>query len=229
MSEVTRLLLVRHAQPREESRGRCYGTLDIGLSPRGQRHAQLLARTLDGIPLAAIYTSPRDRAVETAAPLAAAHGLTPILDDALCEIDFGAFEGQSYEEIERSHPELYRQWMETPTSVRFPGGESYPRLRVRALAAMESIRARHGGETAAVVSHGGLLRAMIADCLAMPAEAIFRLDQSYGAISIVDWIDSVPLVRLLNAQPTMVAAKRRGFLPAFAGAQPVARVTHEPR
>lgn len=224
MSQITRLLLVRHAQPKQEARGRCYGTLDVGLSARGHRHAQLLARTLDRIPLAAVYASPSQRAVETAAPLAAVHGLTPIIDEGLREIDFGDFEGQSYEEIERSHPELYRQWMETPTLVQFPGGESYTRLRVRALAAMEAIRARHRGETAAVVSHGGVLRAMLADCLSMPDEAIFRLDQSYGAISIIDWIDSVPFVRLLNAQPTMVAAKRRGFLPAFAGAQPVARM-----
>ena len=200
MSQITRLLLLRHAAPKQEVRGRCYGTLDIGLSARGQRHAQLLARTLDRIPLAAVYTSPRLRAVETAAPLAAVHGLTPVTDEGLCEIDFGDFEGRSYDEIERSHPELYRQWMETPTLVQFPGGESYASLRVRALDAMEAIRARHAGATAAVVSHGGVLRAMLADCLSMPDEAIFRLDQSYGAISIVDWIDSVPIVRLLNGQ-----------------------------
>jgi len=225
MSQVTRLLLVRHAQPPEEARGRCYGSLDVGLSARGGRHAQLLARTLDRIPLAAVYVSPSRRAVESAAPLAAVHGLTAIVDEALREIDFGDFEGQSYDEIERTHPELYRQWMKTPTLVQFPGGESYTRLRVRALAAMDAIRARNAGATVAVVSHGGVLRALLADCLSMPDEAIFRLDQSYGALSIIDWIDSTPIVRLLNAQPTMAAAKRRGFLPAFAESQPVARIT----
>jgi hypothetical protein len=66
---------------------------------------------------------------------------------------------------------------------------------------------------------------MLADCLSMPDEAIFRLDQSYAALSIIDWIDSTPIVRLLNAQPTMAAAKRRGFLPAFAESQPLARIT----
>jgi broad specificity phosphatase PhoE len=225
MNQVTRLLLVRHAQPPEEARGRCYGSLDVGLSVRGRRHAQFLGRTLDRIPLAAVYVSPSQRAVETAAPLAAIHGLTAIVDEGLREIDFGDFEGQSYDEIEHNHPELYRQWMETPTLVQFPGGETYTRLRVRALAAMEAIRARNAGATAAVVSHGGVLRAMLADCLSMPDEAIFRLDQSYAALSIIDWIDSTPIVRLLNAQPTMAAAKRRGFLPAFAESQPLARIT----
>ena len=215
MSETTRLLLIRHAQPTEEAQGRCYGSLDIGLSSRGRRRAQLLARTLEPVPLAAVYTSPRSRALETAKSLAALHGLTAIVDEALREIDFGAFEGRSYDEIRVAAPDLYRAWMETPTRVRFPGGESYQLLRRRALDAMNAIHHRHAGETAAIVSHGGILRAMLADCLAMPDEAIFRLDQSYGGLSVIDWLDQTPLVRVVNAQPTMVAARRRGFLPPF--------------
>jgi alpha-ribazole phosphatase len=221
MTEITRLLLIRHAQPSEDARGRCYGTLDIGLSVRGQRRAQLLARTLDRIPLVAVYSSPSTRALDTASPLAAAHQLKPSVDDALREIDFGKLEGRSYDEIQAAYPDLYRSWMETPTRVEFPGGESYTQLRVRALVALEAIRARHRGALAAIVSHGGILRAMLADCLRMPDEAIFRIDQSYGALSIIDWIDSTPLVRVVNAQPTMIAARRRGFLPALAYEAPV--------
>jgi alpha-ribazole phosphatase len=216
MSEITRLLLIRHAQPNEEARGRCYGRLDIGLSARGQRRAQLLARTLDRIPLAAVYSGPSTRALDTAGPLAAAHRLTPVVEEALREIDFGEFEGRSYDEIQADHPDLYRLWMETPTRVEFPGGESYTQLRARAIAARDGIRTRHDGELTAIVSHGGVLRAMLADCLRMPDEAIFRLDQSYGALSVIDWHDNTPLVRVVNAQPTMVAARRRGFLPGLA-------------
>lgn len=215
MSELTRLVLIRHAQPNEEASGRCYGRLDIGLSARGQRRAQLLARTLDRVPLAAVYSSPSRRALETAGPLAATHHLTPVVDESLREIDFGEFEGRSYDEIRLSAPALYRAWMETPTYVRFPGGESYQLLRRRALDAMEAIRGRHVGETAAILSHGGILRAMLADCLGMPDEVIFRLDQSYGGVSIIDWLEETPLVRVVNAQSTMVAARRRGFLPPF--------------
>jgi alpha-ribazole phosphatase len=221
MTETTRMLLIRHAQPEEDARGHCYGRLDIGLCARGQRRAQLLARTLDRIPLTAVYTSPSTRTLETAAPLAAAHQLTPSVDHALREIDFGEFEGRSYDEIQAVYPDIYRSWMETPTLVEFPGGESYTQLRERALAALEAIRARHNGEVAAIVSHGGILRAMLADCLHMPDEAIFRIDQSYGALSIIDWLDGSPLVRVVNAQPTMVAARRRGFLPALADEAPV--------
>lgn len=215
MSETTRLLLIRHAQPAQEARGRCYGRLDIGLSARGHRRAQLIARTLERIPLAAVYSSPAARALETAAPLAAARHLSPLVDDALRELDFGALEGKSYDEIQAAHPDLYRAWMQTPTRVHFPGGESYLQLHTRALEAMETIRSRHRGAQAAIVSHGGILRAMLADCMRMPDDAIFRLDQSYGGLSIIDWQHDTPTVRVVNAQPTMVAARRRGFLSAL--------------
>lgn len=219
-----RLLLIRHAEPSEEAHGRCYGSLDIGLSSRGQLRARLLARTLERVPLVAVYTSPRTRALETAQPLAALHGLPATVDEALREIDFGDFEGRSYDEIRLAAPDLYRAWMETPTHVHFPGGESYQLLRRRALAAMHAIRSRHAGETAAIVSHGGILRALLADCLAMADDAVFRLDQSYGGLSVIDWLDDSPLVRVVNAQPTMVAARRRGFLPSFTTLEPATEV-----
>src|SRR2546425_4265247 len=139
MSALTRLVLVRHAEPHEDAHGYCYGTLDIGLSARGRQRAQQLATALARIDLAAFYSSPLQRATATAAPPAAAHGLTPIIDQALREIDFGDFEGQTYAEIERCHPQLYRQWMQAPTLVQFPGGESYTTLRERALASMNAI------------------------------------------------------------------------------------------
>jgi alpha-ribazole phosphatase len=203
----TRLLLIRHAEPEAEARGRCYGTLDIGLSDGGLRQADRLARALAQNGLAAIYTSPRRRALQTAAALGRVHGLAPVVDERLCEIDFGDFEGRTYEEIEREHPELFRRWMETPTEIEFPNGESYERFQARALLALASILERHRGDTVAVVSHGGIARAILADCLSIPDAGIFRIDQSYGALSIVDWLDGVPIVRLINGDAAEVLAR----------------------
>jgi alpha-ribazole phosphatase len=200
MRNPTRMVLVRHADPDRQAHGRCYGALDISLSPSGRRHARLLAQRLGHIPVSAVYSSPLERAVDTAAPIATAHNLITTFDDRLREIDFGEFEGCTYVEIEQGYPALYRQWMESPTHVRFPGGEDYTTLRLRAVAAMEAIRDRHQGATVVVVSHDGVLRAMLADCLSMPNDAIFRLDQGYGSTSIVDWFDQTPLVRLVNGQ-----------------------------
>jgi alpha-ribazole phosphatase len=193
---MSRLVLVRHAEPEESARGLCYGTLDVGLSDEGRDHAARLASGLAGIAYDAVYASPRRRTLETAAPLAQARGLTTRVEDDLREIDFGAFEGRRYDEIATTHPEVYRQWMDAPTTVTFPGGESYEDLRARALRALARIGQAH--ECAVVVTHGGVVRAGLAEWLSMPSDAIFRLDQRYCGITIVEWLGDVPVVRVMN-------------------------------
>jgi alpha-ribazole phosphatase len=191
---VNRLILVRHCEPQEDARGLCYGRLDIGLSDAGREHAERLGAALARHEWDAVYSSPRLRARETAVAV----DRDVVIDDDLREIDFGDLEGRNYDEIAATDPELYRAWMEQPTTVHFPGGESFAELKVRALEALDRIRAAHGA--AVVITHGGVLRAGLAAWLGMPDEAIFRLDQRYGGVTIVDWIDDVPLIRLMNGE-----------------------------
>jgi alpha-ribazole phosphatase/probable phosphoglycerate mutase len=208
----TRLVLVRHADPSEEVRGRCFGSLDVPLSPSGERRARHVAAMLRRLPIAAVYASPSSRALETARPVAAAHSLTPTERLDLSEIDFGIL-ALTFDEIAAAHPELFQTWMRTPTDVRFPSGESYAELRRRVLSAVATLRAAHRGETVVVVSHGGPIRAVLADVLRLPDEAVFRIDLRYGGVSIVDWIRDTPLVRLVNAPAVAVGSRRRGVLP----------------
>lgn len=198
-AEVTRVVLVRHADTEESARGRCYGRLDVRLSPQGLRQAQALAAALAGPPLAAVYTSPLSRALDTARPIAAAQGLEPAVIEALAELDFGEVEGLRYDEIESQRPELFRAWMDEPARVRFPGGEGLPDLRARVVPALAEIRVRHEGHAVAVVAHGGVIRVVLADALGLEDGALFRLDQAEGGVSVVDWLDGVPLVRVANA------------------------------
>jgi broad specificity phosphatase PhoE len=123
---------------------------------------------------------------------------SPIVDERLREIDFGELEGRTYEEIERERPELYRHWMETPTRVRFPGGESYGELRARVASCVDDAVAANAGAVIAVVAHGGVVRAALADALGLPDERAFALDVGYGRVSVVDWLGSTPVVRLIN-------------------------------
>ena len=197
--EATRVVLVRHAETEESARGRCYGRLDVRLSPRGLRQAQGLAAALADLPLAAVYASPLARALETARPIAAARGLEPVVGEALGELDFGELEGLRYDEIEAERPELFRAWMDDPARVRFPGGEGLSDLRARVLPALEEIRARHEREAVAVVAHGGVVRIVLAEALGLEDGALFRLDQAEGGVSVVDWLDGAPLVRVANA------------------------------
>jgi broad specificity phosphatase PhoE len=196
---ATRLLLIRHLEPDRSVHGRAYGSLDAPLSALALEQAAKLAQALDGLRLDAVYTSPLRRALETATALAAQRKLAPIAHEGLREIDFGEIEGSRYEEIEKGRPDLFRSWMADPTGVSFPGGESFADLRLRVLGAAEEIRARHRGRGVALVAHGGVTRAIIAASLSMPDEAVFRLDQAYGAVSVVDWLGETPILRVLNA------------------------------
>jgi len=198
-AEATRVVLVRHAETEDSGRGRCYGRLDVRLSPQGLRQAQALAAALAGPPLAAVYASPLSRALDTARPIAAAQGLEPAVIEALAELDFGEVEGLRYDEIESQRPELFRAWMDEPARVRFPGGEGLPDVRARVVPALAEIRARHEGHAVAVVAHGGVIRVVLAEALGLEDGALFRLDQAEGGVSVVDWLDGVPLVRAANA------------------------------
>ena len=198
-AEATRFVFVRHAEPDQAMRGRAYGALDVPLSADGRRRTEALAAALEPWPFAAVYSSPLRRAVETARPIALPHGLSPITDERLRELEIGEFEGRSYAEIEANEPHLFSSWMETPTRVRFPGGESFDDLRARVLAATDEMRVRHAGTAIPVVAHAGVTRTILMAALALPEEALFRLDQPYGGVSVIDWVDGVPLVRAVNA------------------------------
>jgi broad specificity phosphatase PhoE len=193
-----RLILVRHAEPDEEMRDRVYGSLDPGLSERGQEHAGVIASQLARQPIAAVYTSPQLRATETAGPLAARLGLELTVEPDLREIDFGELEGLTLAEAVERYP-VESNWMVAPRNAVFPGGESVATLRARVVGAARAIADRHADETVAVFSHAVVIRAILADALAMPPDALFRLDQSYGGISVVEWFDGNPFVQVVNA------------------------------
>ena len=204
--EATRLLLVRHEETDGSMRGRCYGNLDVPLSDAGRQRAEELGTVLSELPLTAVYSSPLSRSLGTAAAIAAVQRLDVLAEERLREIDFGELEGLTYDEVRaerlrstRVGFELYRAWMETPTRVRFPGGEAFTDLQRRVLAAAAEIRSRHDGEAVAIVAHGGVVRVVLADALGLADEAIFRLGQSHGGVSVVDWLEGAPVVRLVNA------------------------------
>ena len=196
-----RLVLVRHADVDDAARGRCYGTLDVGLSEAGRAQAARLARALSAEPLDAVVSSPRVRALETATAIAAPHGVEVGIEPGLRELDFGEFEGRTYDEIAASLPDVYAQWMTTPTTVRFPGGESYADLRARALAVVAALRDAQDDATIVAVTHGGVVRAVLSEALGIPAERIFRIAVEPASVSIVEWLDGEPLVRAVNRPP----------------------------
>lgn len=202
---MTRLWLVRHGEPEEEARHRCYGALDVGLSGKGRAQMAQVAEYSRAEPIAVIYSSPRSRALEGARIIAAARTCPVEIVPDLREIDFGDFEGFTYDEIAARYPEIYRRWMEAPTEVRFPNGEAFDDMRVRVLRAVEAIRREREGQTIMIVSHGGVNRLLIAQALQMPDHCLFRLAQDYAAINLLSFIEDSPSVQLVNQSAAVLA------------------------
>lgn len=196
---AARLLLVRHAEVDERMRDRVFGRLDVALSDTGRAHAERIAEALADEPVAAVYSSPRRRALDTARPLAWARGLEPVVVDDLREIDFGELEGLTLAEIADRYPDSVT-WTTAPAGAAFPGGESVAALQERAVRAAREVAGRHAGETVAVFSHAVTIRTILADALTMPLDGLFRLDVVHGGISVVEWHDGAPHVRTVNAR-----------------------------
>jgi alpha-ribazole phosphatase/probable phosphoglycerate mutase len=171
--------------------------LDLGLSEAGRTQIAEVAGYLAREPLSALYCSPRSRAVESAEILAGTDRKFQIVGD-LAEIDFGDFEGHTYDEIAVCYPDLYKQWMEGPTKVHFPNGESFSQMRNRVLSAFRRLLETNDGQTIAVVSHGGVNRILIAWALEIPDHCLFRIAQPYAALSLLEFHEGIPSLRLLN-------------------------------
>lgn len=193
-----RLILIRHGEPEPGVKGRCYGSLDVSLSEAGRMQIQAKFASISLPRGDAVYASPLKRAMETATMVAAGLQVAPKASDDLREIDFGSFEGLTYEAIEKLYPEEYRSWMERPTEIEFPQGESFARLKKRVLGFKQSLMRDHHGKTVYLVSHGSVNRILVAEVLAVPDSMIFRLDQSYAAVNIVDYFQEYAVVRLVN-------------------------------
>jgi broad specificity phosphatase PhoE len=196
--DPTTLVLVRHAAPELDQRAYVYGTLDLELSEAGHAHARELGETLASTAFTALYSSPLRRATATAAPLAELLGLDVVTVPDLREITFGELEGLTLVDIEARYPEALK-WTVSPSVATFPGGDSVREFRARAVAAARELVARHPGETVAIFSHAVTIRAILADALGMEEDALFRLHQAYGGISVIDWFGELPLVRAVNA------------------------------
>ncbi len=180
------VFLVRHAAHDRVDRVLCGRMPGVGLGEAGRRQAEALARRFaapgSGGGVDAVWTSPLQRARETAEPIAARLGLRARASDALCEIDFGAWTGRAFDDL-RDDPR-WRRWNEARGSgARPPGGESMAEAQARAMAEVERARAEHPDGAVALVSHGDVIKAVLAGVLGLSLDAHARFEISPGSVS----------------------------------------------
>jgi probable phosphomutase (TIGR03848 family) len=197
-AKTFRVLLVRHGQTPTTGRvlpGRAPG---LHLSEVGRDQASAVARRLTGVTLAAIYTSPLERARETAEPSERATGLTAVVEPALLECDFGEWTGRALTALARLRD--WRTVQQAPSTFRFPGGESFVELQTRMIALMERLRADHPGRTVACFSHADPIKALLTHAVGTHLDHFQRIDVGTGSISVVDWpAHGAPIVRGINS------------------------------
>src|SRR5262249_37324672 len=152
---------------------------DVPLGPNGRTQAERLAARLSREPIAAAYSSPMQRTVETAAIVARPHQLELIKRDGLREIDHGRWEGLRRADVESQFPEEYSAWEDDPFTFAPAGGESGVQVVARALPVIREIVVAHPGANVLVVSHKATIRLVIASLLGFDARGYRdRLDQS---------------------------------------------------
>ena len=158
----TTLYLIRHGETDANVAGVWQGSTDSPLNARGEAQARALARRLadEALPITAIYTSPLQRARQTAENIARALGDVPVIPDpGLAEFHLGEWEGLSYEQL-RDEKRLWARMAEDPDFAP-PGGESPRAFAIRLLNSIQTIAQKHAGESVAVVGHGGAMATVL--------------------------------------------------------------------
>lgn len=185
---MTTFLLIRHAshdQPSDLLVGRTPG---VHLSEVGRRQAQGLAERLAALAVAALYTSPLERAVQTAETLAAAWGLGVQCSEAFAELDFGEWSGQRFDDL--AADERWERWNSFRSGAPLPGGGLMLQVQARAVAGLVDLHSRHRDQMVAVVSHSDVIKAIVAHYLGVPLDLFQRIEISPASLSVLalhDW------------------------------------------
>jgi broad specificity phosphatase PhoE len=172
--------------------------INPSLAPSGVEQAKLVGRALAHRPLKAVYSSPLLRAAETAAAVAAPHGLGVVTIEGLTEVEIGEWEDRSWPDIEATDPVRYSAFREDPERQGYPGGENLADVARRMLEAMGQIARDHQGEEIAVVAHSVVNRVYLGELLHVPLALRRKIPQDNCGISLVECRPGKQRVRTLN-------------------------------
>lgn len=198
MTAALQLLLVRHGVTDWNESGRLLGRIEIGLNTRGRTQAEAVAAALRGVSVEAVISSPQRRTQETAAAVAAAHGLRVKTEPALDEVWLGRWQGKTFAEI-ANDPELQR-YIEDPTYA-CDAIESAADIHQRVVEVVEALRRDAHTRTIVLVSHGDPLRILLAHHLGMALRHFRRLTVSPASVSVLRLDGSGSRLLALNWKP----------------------------
>lgn len=198
------VLLVRHGRTTANATGLLAGrTPGVALDAHGQDQAARTGDRIAAVPVVRVVSSPLDRCLETARAIVDRQTGAPpsSVDDELTECDYGQWQGRRLDELAKE--DLWRTVQSHPSAVVFPGGESLAGMQARAVAAIRrhdaEIEAEHGpGAVWVAVSHGDIIKSVLADALGMHLDMFQRLEAGPASVSIVSYGASRPRVLASN-------------------------------
>jgi probable phosphoglycerate mutase len=209
MAATTYVLLIRHGENEYVTTHRLAGrTPGVRLNERGCQQAQDLVGYLSEQPVDVVYSSPLERCVQTAEPLAAQRGMPLAIEPGVIEVDYGEWQGADLRELSKL-PE-WGQVQHYPSVFRFPGGETLREVQSRGVSAIEQLRAGHPNQIVAVFSHGDIIRTVLAHYLGVPLDLFQRIAIATASVSVLGFFDGRPMVLGMNyvADPLRVEIKK---------------------
>ncbi len=199
---MKRCYFIRHGQTDWNSQNRIQGHSDLPLSLLGQQQAQLVGEFFASRRLKGIFTSILQRSQQTAQAIVAGngHGVNPIVEQNLAEIHLGEWEGLTPAEVDARYAGAYQQWKVRPSTVLIPGAEPLGAFQERVRGAVASIVSRIEEGEYAVVAHGGVIAAVLADTFGADFDRLLRrLRLDNGGITAVEFGTPLPHVLWVNA------------------------------
>jgi broad specificity phosphatase PhoE len=194
---MTTFLLVRHGETDAVGKTIMGWMPGWRLNPNGRRQAETLSTRLATVPLRAIYSSPLERALETALALGRPHGIEPQPDEDLGEFRMGEWQGREIAKLDER--EDWRRFNVFRGGTRAPGGELILETQARMVRRVHALAGQCPGETVAIVSHADSLRALIAYFLGAPLDLMLRFEISPASVSILELSDWTARFLCINA------------------------------
>ncbi len=215
------VILLRHGRSVSNTAHTLAGrSVGVDLDEKGLAQAAELVDRVAGLPIRALVRSPLLRCRLTLDPLAAALGLEPVVDDRLCEVDYGQWTGRKLSELV-TEP-LWSVVQQQPSAAVFPGGEGLAAVQARAVAAVREhdrrLAAEHGGNVLWVAcTHGDVIKAIVADALGSHLDSFQRIVADPASMSVIRYTDARPYVLHVNHTGARLASVLHA---APAGAEP---------
>lgn len=197
---MAQLILIRHGVTDWNEQQKYIGSTDLNLSKKGIAQARAISNALKNEPLTAIYSSEFKRALQTAEIIAENHNLKINVLPGLNEIDFGKWEGLTFNQIDNEWPNFFERWV-TGEGGLPPDGESIEAFKNRVKDALNRIIAQNSKEsrTVVIVAHAGTIKQIICHLLGLDFSEMWRISQDSGAISKIDlYNDGKNVLTLLN-------------------------------